>query len=197
LSLTKYALQKGIKIKHSANYYPQGNGLAESTNKNILKIIKKTISDNHKNWHKALIYALWEDRITYKASLGTSPYFLVYGKEVILPPNISIPSLALVQSIEEQPCSSLQYRTNQIFKLEEVRDKAKNTFSNHQMIIKKWFDNRSVGEIFFEVGDLVLKWDKAHEEKGKHTKFQKLWLGPFQVAKKLAHLPLFYKLLKA
>ena len=31
------------------------------------------------------------------------------------------------------------------------------------------------------MGDLVLKWDKAHEEKGKHTKFQKLWLGPFQI----------------
>ena len=26
-----------------------------------------------------------------------------------------------------------------------------------------------------------MKWDKAHEEKGKHTKFQKMWLGPFQI----------------
>ena len=24
----------------------------------------------------------------------------------------------------------------------------------------------------FEVGDLVLKWDHPHDEKGKHTKFQ-------------------------
>jgi hypothetical protein len=30
-----------------------------------------------------------------------------------------------------------------------------------------------------------LKWDKAHEEKGKHTKFQKLWLGPFQIIEKV------------
>jgi hypothetical protein len=30
-----------------------------------------------------------------------------------------------------------------------------------------------------------LKWDKGHEEKGKHSKFQKLWLGPFQVARKI------------
>jgi hypothetical protein len=37
----------------------------------------------------------------------------------------------------------------------------------------------------FQIGDLVLKWDKAHEEKGKHTKFQHLWLGPFLIAKKL------------
>ena len=33
----------------------------------------------------------------------------------------------------------------------------------------------------FQMGDLVLKWDKAHEEKGKHTKFQRMWLGPFQI----------------
>jgi hypothetical protein len=49
LSLTYFALQKGIKIKHPTNCYPQGNDLAESTNKNILRIIKKTISDNNKN----------------------------------------------------------------------------------------------------------------------------------------------------
>ena len=36
--------------------------------------------------------------------------------------------------------------------------------------------------IFFQMGDLVLKWDKAHEEKGKHTKFQRMWLGPFKIA---------------
>jgi hypothetical protein len=46
-----------------------------------------------------------------------------------------------------------------------VRDKAKDNFSNHRIIIKKWFDNRDVGDKNFEVGDLVLKWDKAHEEK--------------------------------
>jgi len=36
-----------------------------------------------------------------------------------------------------------------------------------------------------EIGDLVLKWDKSNEEKGKHTKFQKSWLGPFEIIEKL------------
>ena len=35
------------------------------------------------------------------------------------------------------------------------------------------------------MGDFVLKWDKAHEDKGDHTKFQKQWLGPFVIAEKL------------
>jgi hypothetical protein len=41
LSLMEYALQKGIKIKHSANYYPQGNGLEKSTIKNILNFFEE------------------------------------------------------------------------------------------------------------------------------------------------------------
>eukprot|EP00253_Pinus_taeda_P009085 PITA_09085 len=174
-----FAIKTGFKLKYSANYYPQGNGLAESTNKNLIKIIKRTIEQNHKTWHKSLIFVLWADRITHKASIGSSPFKLVYGKEVVLPTNLILPSLALVQFIEENPSSSLQFRHDQILKLEEEREKAKIIHAKHQQIIKTSFDSISSGSKQFQVGDLVLKWDKAHEDKGKHTKFQKMWLGPF------------------
>eukprot|EP00253_Pinus_taeda_P017498 PITA_17498 len=118
-------------------------------------------------------------RITQKASIGSSPFKLVYGKEVVLPTNLILPSLALVQFIEEKPSSSLQLRHDQILKLEEEREKAKIIHAKHQQIIKSSFDSISSGSKQFQVGDLVLKWDKAHEHKGKHTKFQKMWLGPF------------------
>ena len=52
--LTEFDLEKGIRIIYSANYYPQGNGLAESTNKNLLKILKRSIAENHRNWHTVL-----------------------------------------------------------------------------------------------------------------------------------------------
>ena len=41
--LYDFALQNGIVLKHSSNYYLQGNGLTESTNKNLIGIIKKTV----------------------------------------------------------------------------------------------------------------------------------------------------------
>jgi hypothetical protein len=50
--LTEFSLDKGIIIKYSANYYPQGNGVEESTNKNLVRILKKTIANNHRNWHR-------------------------------------------------------------------------------------------------------------------------------------------------
>ena len=91
LKVVEFDLKYNINIKYSANYYPQGNGVAESTNKNLLQIIKKTVVENQRDWHNALDTALWDDRVTPQISLGTSPYFLVYGKEAVLPPNIYLP----------------------------------------------------------------------------------------------------------
>ena len=59
-------------------------------------------------------------------------------------------------------------------------------------MVKRWFNKHKAGNKEFEVGDLVLKWDHPHNEKGKHTKFHLLWVGPFQIATKLG--PLNYKL---
>ena len=42
-------------------------------------------------------------------------------------------------------------------KLEELRDRAKIKFKNHQMIVKIWFDHHLVGDKDFQVGELVLK----------------------------------------
>ena len=41
------------------------------------------------------------------------------------------------------------------------------------------------GDKDYQVGELVLKQDKLKEPKAKHTKFQHLWLGPFQVVEKI------------
>ena len=59
-----------IALGHSTAYYPQGNGLAESSNKSFVKIIKKFLEDNKKSWHTKLVHALWADRLTLKKSIG-------------------------------------------------------------------------------------------------------------------------------
>ena len=124
------------------------------------------------------------DRVTHKNSLGTSPYFIVYGKEAILPPNIYLPSLQLAQSSRGRSSNFLQTRIDILLKLEEI-NKEKEKFHVHQQRIKRWFDKHVVGDKQFQVGDLVLKWDKASEAKVKHYKFQKLWLGPYKIADKI------------
>ena len=63
-----------ITLGHSTAYYPQGNGLVESSNKSLVNIIKKFLEDNKKSWHTKLVHALWADRLTLKKSIGMSPY---------------------------------------------------------------------------------------------------------------------------
>eukprot|EP00253_Pinus_taeda_P018126 PITA_18126 len=126
-----------------------------------------------------------QDIITQKASIGSSHFALVYEKEVVLHTKIAIPSLALVQLIDENSSSSLQARQFQILKLEEEIEKDKVTHFHHKKLLKASFGTTSASHKTFEIGDLVLKWDKAHGEKGKHTKFQRLWLGPFQIIEKI------------
>eukprot|EP00253_Pinus_taeda_P004815 PITA_04815 len=178
-AMKEFALKIGFKLKYSINYYPQGNGLAESTNKNLIRIIKCTIDQGQKNWHKYLVFSLWVDRITQKSSIGTSPFNFVYGKEEVLRTSVAIPSLSLVQFIGETPSSSMQVRQLQILKLEEEREKAMTTHAHHQQLVKASFDSNFVASKSFQLEELVLKWDKSHEEKGKHTKFQQMWLGLF------------------
>ena len=130
IDLNEFAQDKGIKLRYSTNYYPQGNGLSESTNKNLIKILKRTIDDRHKNWHTKLSNALWADKVTPKAATGNSPFFLVYGKEAILPPNIFFPSLQLSQFVQQQDIPTTTQRINVLLKLEEERNKT-NKFSQN------------------------------------------------------------------
>jgi hypothetical protein len=122
LKLTKYALEKRIKIKYSSNCYPQGNGVVESSNKNLIRIFLRTIIENQKNWHNALSNALWTDTVTPKVTLGNSPYFLVYRHEDILPSNFFLPSLQLAQSARGPLSTALQRGINALLKLEKERN---------------------------------------------------------------------------
>ena len=63
-----------VILGHSTAYYPQGNGLAESSNKILVNIIKKLLEDNKKSWHSKLVHALWAGRLTIKKSIGMFPY---------------------------------------------------------------------------------------------------------------------------
>ena len=122
-------------LHYYANYYPQGNGLAESTNKNLIRIIKKTIIENQRSWNLELPNALWADRVTPKNSLGVSPYTLVYGKEVVLPPNILLPYSIIAQESRGTHNEILQIRIYNLLKSEESRSKAKERFKHQQEIV--------------------------------------------------------------
>lgn len=93
--IKKFYKKMKIKQMFSSVHYLKGNGEAEATNKIIKKILVKIIKKNEKNWHDQLPYALWAYRTSERIAIGTTPYSLVYGDEVIIPLEIEILSLRI------------------------------------------------------------------------------------------------------
>ena len=102
--------------------------MAQSSNKNLITILKKTVIENQRIWHLALPNAPWDDRVTPKSVIGVSPYTLVYGKEAILPPNIMLPSSIMAQESRGSDDEVLQMRICNLLKAEEARSKARERF---------------------------------------------------------------------
>jgi transposase InsO family protein len=92
-----------ITLGHSTTYYPQDNGLAESSNKILTMIRKRLLQDKKKVWHKKIIYSLWADRFTTKNSISMSPFQIVYGADAIFPTSLGLPVKKLLQEKEVDP----------------------------------------------------------------------------------------------
>jgi len=75
----------GIKLLNSSPYYAQANGQAEASNKSLIKLIKRKISDFPRQWHTKLAEALSSYRMACHGSIQVPPYKLVYGHEAVLP----------------------------------------------------------------------------------------------------------------
>lgn len=186
LRVSDQAVRNGIYLNTSSNYYPQGNGLAKSTNKNLIRIIKRLMEDNQRAWHTKLKSDLWADRITPKRSIGNSPYVLVYGKETRLLLSIELLALDIMHQLEMFEQDPLAVRYAQLMELEETRSKAMKSLEYHQLQTKRVFDKKSTPRVFRE-GDVVLKWDELKSKPVKHTKFDNFWSGPFVITKCKEH----------
>jgi len=86
--LVKFFSDYNIILSHSTACYPQENVLTESSNKSLIRIIKKLLEENKKAWNAKLKFALWENRVSTKKSIGTSPFQLVYGTDAIFPTSL-------------------------------------------------------------------------------------------------------------
>jgi hypothetical protein len=88
-----------IKLLNSSPYYAQANCQAEASNKVLIKIIKKRIKDNPRRWHEKLSKALWAHRTSRHEAMKVTPFELVYGQEAVLPMEIGLHSLRVIDRV--------------------------------------------------------------------------------------------------
>ena len=110
-----------ISLGHSTAYYPQGNGLAESSNKILVNIIKKLLEDNKKSWYTKLVHALWAKRLTLNKSISMSPFQLVYGTDENFPNSLGVLVKKLIQELQTEENDMIR-RINQTIHLQQTRE---------------------------------------------------------------------------
>ena len=63
---------------------------------------------------------------------------------------------------------------------QQIREQVFGKAQIFQDKVKRNFDRKAKPNDF-QQGNLVLKWDARHEDKGKHGKFDHMWKGPYQI----------------
>jgi hypothetical protein len=82
--------------------------------------------------------------------------------------------------VKELNTSDVYQRMNTLLSLQEQRTFFLDNIKRIHETIKKYF-NKSVKDFKFKVNEKVLLWDSTHANRGMHSKFQKLGLGPFKI----------------
>ena len=146
--------------------------MVKSSNKILVRIVKKLLQDNKKVWHSKLKFALCADIVSTKKAIGTSPFQLVYGTDVVFLASLGAPMMKFLKELGTE-LDPIQRRINQLVEVQQIREEVLGKSQIFQDKVKKNFDIKAKPNDF-QQGDLVLKWDAWHEDKGKHGKFDHL-----------------------
>ena len=142
----------GIKHIMSLAYHPQTNGQAEIFNREMKKILEKTVSSSGRDWSLKFDYALWAYRTSYKTPIGMSPYRIVFGKPCHLPLELEYKAMWAIKKLNFEFKAAKEKRLFQLNEQEELRNEAYDNARIYKDKTKKFHDKRILRREF-KVGD--------------------------------------------
>ncbi|XP_070054622.1 uncharacterized protein [Nicotiana tomentosiformis] len=135
--------------------------------------------DNYKQWHEKILFSLLGYCTTVRTSTGATSYPLVYDTEAVIPAEVEIPSLRIIQEAE---LSDVEWVRSRYEQLALINRKGMNAVCHGQLYQNRMARtfNKKVGSRQFTPGQLVLKWIFPHQDEAK-GKFSPNWQGAYMV----------------
>ncbi|KAM1329432.1 hypothetical protein ACFX2F_013605 [Malus domestica] len=115
----EYTASLKIQLEQSTPYYPQANGQGEASNKVLIGILEKIIKERPGMWHLKLNEALWAYQTLFRSVTETTLYTLTYKHDAMLPVELSINSLRI---IEQSSLFSTEYNQSMRQELEGLEE---------------------------------------------------------------------------
>ena len=168
-----------ISHRKTTPYNPKANGLTERANGIIGKILTKVVSSHKIDWDRKLASAVYAYNTAYKSTTGKTPYFLVYGQEVLQAIQTEVETFRVLSARSGIRTENPLWRLEEIDALEEHRRDSLERTEAVQENRKLIYDRKLPVDTNVANGDLVLIFDSRYKDfPGKlHTR----WIGPFQV----------------
>ncbi|XP_070025386.1 uncharacterized protein [Nicotiana sylvestris] len=135
--------------------------------------------EKNKQWHEKLSSALLGYRTTVCTSTGETPYMLVYSIEVVIPTEVEIPSLRIIQEAKLDDAEWVKSHYEQLALIDGKTMNATCHGQLYQNRMSRAF-NKRVKPRQFKPGQLVLKKMFPHQDEAK-GKFSPNWKVPYVV----------------
>ncbi|XP_059223172.1 uncharacterized protein LOC131996977 [Stomoxys calcitrans] len=154
------------KISHiyTAVHSPQANA-SERVNRSVISAIKAYVKPDQKNWDEKLSHIARALRSTVHTAIGTSPYFMVFGQNMVT--NGSI--YQLLRKLNALEDRAIQFNRSDTFDV--VRSKAANVMRVQHDRNERQYNLRS-REVSYNVGQEVYRrnFSQSSFEKGYNAK---------------------------
>jgi hypothetical protein len=125
-------------------------------------------------WIDELPYALWGNRTSHSQATSETHFFIVYGAEAVLPPEVTVGSLH-VKTYDKAMQDQLQHEDIDLVDEQRWQSAIKNAW--YWQALRRYHE-RFVHSRELQVDDLVLRWVLSREGTNKLSPF---WEGPFWV----------------
>ena len=159
-------------------YHAQCNGLVDRWNGTLRRMLQKMAKDKPSDWDRYIPALLFSYREVAQASLGFSPFELVYGRSVRGPMSV-LRDIWADEDINEQTKTTYQYVLELRERLESTCKLAHDELRKAQGNQHKWFNKKASAKHLKE-GDQVLLLLPT-----KLNKLDMQWQGRFDIIKKV------------